>query len=234
MLLFQRLGFGSVLGFIVAGILVGPYTPGPIASRNVEGLQGIAELGAFLIGMLLSASDFGYQIEAIVSPFKQVLMALFFLSVGMSFVVFDRDIHRVRDGRAWGHDVHFGDMYSSVTQEAAGLANAVAVYVGLMDTERAKGLAVTLHRLYPHLDIYLRVATLHEQEEMIEKGIKHAARSYVESTLMRGSVLLRDIGVSDQDIAQLVSSLRADNFALLRAGGHPSGGETHEKTAPSG
>jgi monovalent cation:proton antiporter-2 (CPA2) family protein len=561
-LLFQRLGFGSVLGFIVAGILVGPYTPGPIASRNVEGLQGIAELGvvlflftvglemrpsklwamrrllfglgsaqmlvtagviaaygsflvgmpwesavilglglamsstaiimatlgergemasehgktafavlmaqdlwivpimalipvlahqsapanvpplwqtvllviaviagifivgryllprilgycaenrrfdalglaiflavlsaawlvekvgismtlgAFLIGMLLSASDFRYQIEAIVSPFKQVLMALFFLSVGMSidvralaqdwsallvhvptvlllklgvlivlayafgiskaaairtgfylsqagefafvllgaatvaglltdhghvlamlivsitmiltpmmvqlgnwigerassatgekpkthtatdtmdkhvvvvgydqtgrimclmlervgisFVAFDRDIHRVRDGRSRGHDVHFGDMYSSVTQEAAGLANAAAAYVSLMDTERAKGLAVTLHRLYPHLDIYLRVATLDEQEEMIAKGIKHAATGFVESTLMRGSALLKDIGVSEQDIAQLVSSLRADNFALLRAGGHPSGGQTHETTSPSG
>ena len=29
-ILFERLGFGSVLGFIIAGILIGPHTPGPV------------------------------------------------------------------------------------------------------------------------------------------------------------------------------------------------------------
>ena len=28
-ILFQRLGLGSILGFSVAGVLIGPYTPGP-------------------------------------------------------------------------------------------------------------------------------------------------------------------------------------------------------------
>jgi hypothetical protein len=51
-------------------------------------------------------------------------------------------------------------MYNSVTQEAAGLAKTAAAYVTLRDTERARPLAVTLHRLYPHLDIYVRVRTL--------------------------------------------------------------------------
>ena len=29
-ILFQPLGFGAILGFIVAGVLVGPHTPGPV------------------------------------------------------------------------------------------------------------------------------------------------------------------------------------------------------------
>lgn len=41
-------------------------------------------LGAFLLGMLLSGSPFRYQVEATIAPFKKALMALFFLSVGMS------------------------------------------------------------------------------------------------------------------------------------------------------
>lgn len=44
-------------------------------------------LGAFLLGMLLSASDFRYQVEAIVTPFKSTLMGLFFIAVGMSIDV---------------------------------------------------------------------------------------------------------------------------------------------------
>jgi glutathione-regulated potassium-efflux system protein KefB len=47
-ILFQRLGFGSILGFIVAGVLVGPYTPGPVPVHAVDELSSIAELGVVL------------------------------------------------------------------------------------------------------------------------------------------------------------------------------------------
>lgn len=40
--------------------------------------------GAFLIGMLLSTSEYHYQIEATVHPFRNVAMNLFFIVVGMS------------------------------------------------------------------------------------------------------------------------------------------------------
>lgn len=41
-------------------------------------------LGAFMIGMLLSVSEYRHQIQAEVEPFKGLLLALFFISVGMS------------------------------------------------------------------------------------------------------------------------------------------------------
>ena len=47
-ILFQRLGFGSILGFIVAGVLVGPYTPGPVPVHAVDEISSIAELGVVL------------------------------------------------------------------------------------------------------------------------------------------------------------------------------------------
>ena len=47
-ILFERLGFGSILGFIVAGIIIGPHTPGPVPVRAVEELQSVAELGVVL------------------------------------------------------------------------------------------------------------------------------------------------------------------------------------------
>ena len=46
--LFDRLGFGSILGFIVAGVLIGPHTPGPVPVHAVEELQSIAQLGVVL------------------------------------------------------------------------------------------------------------------------------------------------------------------------------------------
>lgn len=46
--LFERLGLGSILGFIVAGIVIGPHTPGPVASENLAKLQHVAEIGVVL------------------------------------------------------------------------------------------------------------------------------------------------------------------------------------------
>ena len=47
-ILFERLGLGSILDFIVAGIFIGPYTPGPVPVHAVEELQSVAELGVML------------------------------------------------------------------------------------------------------------------------------------------------------------------------------------------
>ncbi len=40
-------------------------------------------LGAFLAGMLISETEYRYQVEADVKPYRDVLMGLFFISVGM-------------------------------------------------------------------------------------------------------------------------------------------------------
>jgi CPA2 family monovalent cation:H+ antiporter-2 len=40
-------------------------------------------LGAFLAGMLLAETEFRYQTEAVIKPFQDILLGLFFISVGM-------------------------------------------------------------------------------------------------------------------------------------------------------
>jgi glutathione-regulated potassium-efflux system protein KefB len=109
-------------------------------------------------------------------------------------------------------------MYSTATQEAAGLAKAAAAYVTSRDMEHAKALAITLHRLYPHLDVYVRVRTLGEQDQLVDKGIKHAGTGYIESTLVRGGMLLKDLGVSEDDVGEMIKELQHNDYALVRAG----------------
>jgi len=318
-------------------------------------------LGAFLLGMLLSTSDFRYQIEATVAPFKQTLMGLFFIAVGMSidvsallrdwetllvhvpvvlilksavliglvfafgigrsaairtgfylsqvgefafvllgaaavagllsaegnalamlvvavsmiatplmvkagdqlasrlrpvpasvkaeaaagldrhvvvigydkvgqliclmldkasipYTAFDRDFTTVHQARQSGHNVHVGDMYYASTQKAAGLDNAAAVFVTSRNMELAKGLAVTLHRLYPLLNVYVGVNTIADRDELVAKGIKYASTGYIESTLVRGSMLLKEIGVPEDDVSELVKAFQHNDYALIRAG----------------
>lgn len=47
--LFRHFGLGSILGLLVAGMLIGPHTPGPIFTPHVEDLRHFTELGVVLL-----------------------------------------------------------------------------------------------------------------------------------------------------------------------------------------
>ena len=47
--LFKHLGLGSIAGLLVAGIIVGPHTPGPYITTHVEGVRSFTELGVVLL-----------------------------------------------------------------------------------------------------------------------------------------------------------------------------------------
>ena len=46
-----------------------------------------AALGAFLAGLLLAETEFRHQIETDLEPFKDLLLGLFFVTVGMQIDV---------------------------------------------------------------------------------------------------------------------------------------------------
>ena len=50
---FRHLGLGSVLGLLVAGIIVGPYSPGPHVTTRVDDVRHFAELGVVLLLFLI-------------------------------------------------------------------------------------------------------------------------------------------------------------------------------------
>lgn len=370
--------FGVITGIVVVGRWLLPGALGYCASRrqmdafnvilflavtiaalSVERAGISMTLGAFLLGMLLSASDLRYQIEATVLPFKQILMGLFFIAVGMSIdvgalmndwdallihvpivllikggilivlslifgtsrsaairtgfylsqvgefafvllgaaaisgllsthgqtlamlvvaismiftplmvkagatladrfgtandttnpqvnteldrhvvivgydevgqlidlmlewsniphIAVDRDISIVKRAKSFDRDIFYGDIYSDTIQEAAGLGKAAAVFITSYDSSAAMAQAVTLRELYPDLKIYVRVRTLAEQDSMVAKGIEHAGTGYIESTLARGGMLLKDLGVSEEDVDELMSRIRKYGYAAIR------------------
>ena len=58
--LFRHLGLGSVLGLLIAGIVVGPHSPGPYVTPHVEDVRHFTELGVvlllFVIGLEIKPS----------------------------------------------------------------------------------------------------------------------------------------------------------------------------------
>jgi CPA2 family monovalent cation:H+ antiporter-2 len=55
-----------------------------LALAFLSGLAGLSlALGAFLAGMLISETEYRYQVEEDIKPFRDVLLGLFFVTVGM-------------------------------------------------------------------------------------------------------------------------------------------------------
>ena len=55
-----------------------------LGSAWVSHLAGLSfALGAFLSGMMLAETEYRHQIEAVIRPFRDILLGLFFISVGM-------------------------------------------------------------------------------------------------------------------------------------------------------
>ena len=75
----------------------------------------------------------------------------------------------------------------------------------------------SLKHLYPLLDVYVQVSNLRDKDELLAKGIEHAGTGYIESTLVRGSMLLKDIGTPEADVRELVEDLQRDDYSQLRS-----------------
>ncbi|WP_308240068.1 cation:proton antiporter domain-containing protein [Candidatus Accumulibacter contiguus] len=50
---FRHFGLGSILGLLVTGVIVGPHTPGPFVTNEVEGVRHFTELGVVLLMFLI-------------------------------------------------------------------------------------------------------------------------------------------------------------------------------------
>ena len=60
-------------------------------------LSGLSlALGAFVAGMLISETEYRYQVEEDIKPFRDVLLGLFFVTIGMML-----DIHAILVGWVW-------------------------------------------------------------------------------------------------------------------------------------
>ena len=81
---FQRLGLGSVLGYLAAGAVVGPWGLGFI--DQIEEIRHIAEFGVifllFIISielkparLMMAESSYRHQVIAYIKPFRGILLA---------------------------------------------------------------------------------------------------------------------------------------------------------------
>jgi hypothetical protein len=86
---------GAILGFIVAGVLTGRYTPGPVPVHAVEGLSSIADLDRHVV---VDGDD---EVGDLIDPMLE--------RTNIPHIAVERDINLVQRAKRRGRDLSFGD-----------------------------------------------------------------------------------------------------------------------------
>ncbi|HEX4985626.1 MAG TPA: monovalent cation:proton antiporter-2 (CPA2) family protein [Burkholderiales bacterium] len=170
----------------------------------LTGLAGLSlALGAFLAGMLISETQYRYHVEEDIKPFRDVLLGLFFVTVGMRL-----DLHVLAQDWPWIAMLLAGVMVGKFALIAAlvrltGAEAAVALRTGLALTGAGEfGLvllaqAAQLQLLsVPVLQVALAtlVLSMLVSPFLVDRS-EHLVRRFVAAEWMHRAVALHDISI---------------------------------------
>ena len=151
--------------------------------------------------------------------------------VGIRYVAFDLDLDRVAEGRALGHDVHYGDVTDPNMLGAAAIAKARAAVVTTHEYEHTKRVTGNLRHFYPQVPVLTAVPYLFQRDELRRLGASQTVALMPEGMLDFGALVLGRLQVESTEIERLTEELRADDYALLRGVGGLSTAESSQPQA---
>ena len=184
-------------------------------------------LGAFIAGALISETEYRYQVEADIRPFRDVLLGLFFVTIGMLL-----DLHVVFERALWvglllmallamKALLIFGlSMLFEADSAAAlrtGLALAVCGEFGFVLLARADGLALVNPQIMQPVLAAMLLSML--VAPFIVERSGHIARSWSRSDWMNRAMQLHNIAVqsmaADQHVVVCGYGRSGQNLARL-------------------
>jgi glutathione-regulated potassium-efflux system protein KefB len=132
------------------------------------------------------------------------------------YIAFDMDLDRVAEGRAWGHEVHYGDVNDPNMLGAAAIAKARAAVITSRDYDQTRRVTGHLRHFYPNVPVLTAVPYLFQRDELRRLGALQTVALMPEGMLDFGGQVLRRLALEPSEIERVTNDLRADDYALLR------------------
>lgn len=142
---------------------------------------------------------------------------------GIATMALDLDPDRVRQARAAGHTVVFGDATKPQTLVAAGLTRASAVVLTYLDIPTVLKTLATIRALAPHTPVIVRTQTDDALERLRAAGATEIVPESQEGSLMLAGHALALVGVPTRRVIRIVQQHRDERYGLLRGFFHGAG-----------
>lgn len=134
---------------------------------------------------------------------------------GITYLALDLDPKHVRKCRANGLQVYYGDAGQIHVLNAAGAARAKMVVITIDHAAVASRIVSALRESYPDLSIYVRARDQQHVRGLEKIGANEVVSEAAESSLQLGSIVLKSLGVSVDEITSLIESYRENDYAKL-------------------
>ena len=149
-----------------------------------------------------------------------------FLARGFDVTIIDNDTEMIRSAADFGFKVYYGDGARLDLLEASGARKAKLIAVCVDHRATATRIAELVMAEFPEIVLMVRSYDREHALELVHKGLDIQVRETFESAMKFGEEGLRQLGVSDEEAAEIIEELRrrdAERFALEVAGGFGAG-----------
>ena len=159
-----------------------------------------------------------YHDHVLIAGFGRVgqTVATMLKSTGVPYTALDLNPKRVKDARARGYDVFYGNASAPNTLKAAGAGRARLAVITLDRTKAAEKCLAAIRFAHPAMPIYVRVHSAAAGQALLDAGASHAVPETTEASIALGRAALLDAGVPERDVDQVVHDLHQEDYELLK------------------
>jgi len=136
---------------------------------------------------------------------------------GVPFIAFDSDPARVIQGRQDGFRVFYGDIGNPELLVAARIEQVSLVIVTVDDVPTALRAVSHIHTGYPRVTVIARARDLASSGLLVRAGATLALPEALEASMRLGAAALEALGITSDDVEDLLRSARREDYALVRA-----------------
>lgn len=135
-------------------------------------------------------------------------IAVLLQSRGVPFVAFDTDVQRVKQGRAEGLNVLYGDISDQELLTTIRIERAALVVITIDKTAMALRAVSLIRSKCPQVPVIARARDLESTSSLMKVGATHAYPETIEASLRLGAAALNMLNVPEEDIDALIQEMR--------------------------
>jgi monovalent cation:proton antiporter-2 (CPA2) family protein len=134
-------------------------------------------------------------------------------AAGVPYIALDMKQKRVKDARAQGFPVFFGDASKVKVLQAAGADHARMIVVTLDDPEQIDRLVAQVRQFYPDMPIHARARDRKHCADLITTGATSAVSETLETSLRLTEEILLGSGVEADKASRVIDEFRDDYYS---------------------
>lgn len=143
-------------------------------------------------------------------------LATFLRKLGIPYLALDLDPEVIRQARAAGEPVYYGDCTQRSTLSAAGVQHARALVISFDQTTAVTRTLEALRTLGSQVDVLVRTRDDRDLETLRAMGVQVVVPETLEASLALAHHLLQRLDYAESDLQPLIESMRRDSYRELR------------------